>query len=112
MLCTMSENENDKSQEFAKQFIDIWQRQFAEVIKNPDAVMEMINPSNMEQWQTYGKNNESASKNPVNTDISSNGDDELSRLKRRISECERRIADLESQLDERSREPSKLTEKA
>jgi ABC-type taurine transport system substrate-binding protein len=91
-------NKDDTSQ-IINEFLQLWQKQFSYIAKDPNTVANML--SMLAQAQNVYSNNMkrgSDDKPDTSADLSGNADDELCNLKQRVEYLEARVAELESAL--------------
>lgn len=94
-----------KPEELATEFLNLWQKQMESFTTNPDIANQMMqNAQKMQQMQKsyldLMNKNKGDDVSASNATISQYGDDEFLELKRRLSACEERIAELESKFKE------------
>jgi len=81
-------------------FLDLWQKQFANIAKDPESVTYLLKFFSNSQNSSYAKPDSA-------TNIPLDPDDELCQLRQRVKHLEARVSDLESGFTETSRRPAK-----
>ena len=90
-------SDNNDTDTIIHEFLELWQKQFSYLAKDPKTVASMLATFASEQGKYFDslketKNAESGS----DTNIHNNADDELHQLRKRITYLEKRVAELES----------------
>jgi cytochrome oxidase Cu insertion factor (SCO1/SenC/PrrC family) len=90
-------SDKNDTKEIVKEFLELWQKQFATMTKDPQNIASMFKmfQSTQEGYFNSLKEKSDAKSNPA-PDLSDNVNDELRHLKDRIGQLEERIRILES----------------
>lgn len=88
---------DDDTKQIIKEFIELWQKQFSHIAKEPEAVASMLQSFQTMQSDFFNNINQENNVKPnTDTDLFSDANSELRKLKERIEYLEARIAKLES----------------
>ena len=82
-----------------KEFLDLWQKQFEYLSKDPETIASMLKMFQQMQegyFNTIRKESKRNAEPNSASDVSGNDDDELRKLRTRITGLEKRIVELES----------------
>jgi hypothetical protein len=83
--------------EIIKEFLDLWQKQFSYMTKDPQMVASMLKMFQQAQEGYFNSvKKESNAKSSAAADISGNADDEIRELYQRIASLEERLSEFES----------------
>jgi predicted nucleic acid-binding Zn-ribbon protein len=90
---------NNDTEEIIQEFLELWQKQFSYLSKDPQTVANMLSMFAAEQGKYFDSLKETKNvKSRTNTDLHDNADDELRQLSSRIASLEKRVAELTSQV--------------
>jgi len=96
-------SDNNDTEKIIQEFLELWQKQFAYLTKDPQTVAAMLATFASEQEKYFDslRNNNNA-ESGTDSNIHNNADDELCKLRKRITDLEKRVVELESGLGKRS----------
>ena len=79
------------------EFLELWQKQFSYLAKDPKTVAAMLSTFASEQEKYFDSLKESKNaQSSTDTNIHDNANDELHKLRKRIADLEKRVTELES----------------
>jgi hypothetical protein len=89
--------EKNDTKDIIKQFLELWQKQFSYITKDPQNIAAMFKTFQQTQESYFNSTKRQSDVKPSSaTDLSDNAYDELCKLERRIADLEARLAKLES----------------
>lgn len=95
--------DNNDTGKIIQEFLELWQKQFAYLTKDPQTVAAMLTTFASEQEKYFDslRNNKDAEPS-TDSNLHNNADDELCKLRKRVADLEKRVAELESGIGKRS----------
>jgi hypothetical protein len=90
-------SDNNDTGEIIQEFLELWQKQFSYLAKDPKTIATMLATFANEQEKYFDSLKDTKNAKPgTDTNIHNDADDELYKLRQRIANLEARVTELES----------------
>lgn len=100
-------SDNSDTEEIIQEFLELWQKQFSYLSKDPQTVANMLAMFASEQGKYFDSLKETNNvKSRTDTDLHDNVNDELCQLRSSVANLEKRVANLESAVASGRKKPA------